>query len=158
MSNKTTTIKKINPFTAAEWCGTEKRADYIFKEQKGCAASGGPSADLVPRVLFYTGRREPRCDFFETFAFHRHQPRSNLWAPASTEHSKIRFYLLPPCLVDFLNTTAEDLQTRLLTKTHDWSWLYMNGCKMVSFYYHVRPDSFSFFLSYFNLVIPVRFR
>ena len=83
------TIKKINPITAAEWCGTEKRADCIVKEHNGCAAS----ANLVPRVLFYTGRREPRCDFFETFAFYTHQLRSSLCAPASTEHSKIRFYL-----------------------------------------------------------------
>lgn len=146
MSNKTTTIKKINPFTAAEWCGTEKRADCIFKEQKGCAASGGPSADLVPRVLFYTGRREPRCDFFETFAFHRHQPRSSLWAPASTEHSKIRFYLLPPCLVDFLNTTAEDLQTRLLSKTmtgHDYIWMVARWCHLTIMYDQI-PFRFSF--------------
>ena len=70
--------------TAAEWCGTEKRADCIVKEHNGCAAS----ANLVPRVLFYTGRREPRCDFFETFAFCTHQLRSSLCAPASTEHSK----------------------------------------------------------------------
>ena len=41
MSNKITTIKKINPITVAEWCGTEKRADCIVKEHKGCPASGG---------------------------------------------------------------------------------------------------------------------
>ena len=116
--SKTATIKKINPFRLLRSGAERKNVPTALSKSTGDVLRQVvyrvPSANLVPRVLFYTGRREPRCDFLETFAFCRHQPRSSLCAPASTKHSKKRFYLISP--------PPSPPRQKLMTG-HDYEWL-----------------------------------
>ena len=150
MSNKTTTIKKINP-TCRLHCQRAQgmccvRWSIVFHLPTSFPGFSSIRVGENPAVISLKLLHFIHINQDRAYAL-LHQ--LNTVKYVSTCH--------PPLPCRFFEYNSRRPANQAPDK-NSWLVMTMNGCKMVSFYYHVRPDSFSFFLSYFNVEIPVRFK